>query len=366
MERFDERNVTLKEEATKPLKLIAILEPSLWLILNIAISASLFFGAWGYANWGFDITSGEIVSFTNLIFAIMGALVTLAILLPMITKAGVSLGRIFKVLEDNLDIVQKKNAVKVPEMKGRVVFNNVSMSYLNEEGIPNETPVIKNINFTAEPGEMIAILGATGSGKSTLINLIPRFYDVTQGKITIDGVDVRDMDIGDLRGHIGIALQKANLFSSNVRNNIKFGADISQEYVEKVAEVADAHSFITSHVDGYDRQVARKGVNFSGGQRQRISIARALARKPKILILDDSTSAVDVATETRIQGALPSVLEETTTFVIAQRISTVLIADKILLMENGEIVAQGAHRELLDTSPLYREIYESQLGKLED
>lgn len=361
IKRFDERNDILRDEATKPLKLIAILEPTLWLILNLSIAGSLFFGAIGG-----NVTSGEMVSFTNLIFSIMVALVTLAILLPMITKAGVSLGRIFKVIDDEPDVKKSDKVIPMTEMKGKVKFHNVSMSYLDEDGVPNKIPVIKNINFTAEPGEMIAILGATGSGKSTLINLIPRFYDVTDGKITIDGVDVRNINIDDLRSHIGIALQTANLFSGNVRNNIKFGADITQQYVEKVAVVADAHGFVDSHVDSYDREVVRKGVNFSGGQRQRISIARALARKPKILILDDSTSAVDVATETRIQAAFPSVLDNTTTFIIAQRISTVLIADKILLMDNGEIVSQGPHKELLKSSPLYREIYESQLGPLED
>jgi ATP-binding cassette subfamily B protein len=240
------------------------------------------------------------------------------------------------------------------------------MAYLGEDGRPGDRPVLKNINLVAEPGQMVAILGATGSGKSSLIHLIPRFYDVTEGRVTIDGVDVRDVKLADLRQHIGIALQQAILFSGTVRDNVRYGrSEANEDEVVAVAQAADAHGFVSAQVDGYDSAVAREGANFSGGQRQRISIARALAVKPKILILDDSTSAVDVATETRIQAALGEMLHDTTTFVVAQRISTVLIADKIIVLDNGEIVAEGTHDDLLASSSIYREIYESQLGGLE-
>jgi ATP-binding cassette subfamily B protein len=240
------------------------------------------------------------------------------------------------------------------------------MSYLGDDGSPSGRAALKNINLVAEPGQMVAILGATGSGKSSLIHLIPRFYDVTEGRVTIDGVDVRDVKLADLRQHMGIALQQAILFSGTVRDNVRYGRpEANEDEIVEVAQAADAHGFVSAQVDGYDSAVAREGANFSGGQRQRISIARALTVKPKILILDDSTSAVDVATETRIQAALGEMLHETTTFVVAQRISTVLIADKIIVLDNGEIVAEGNHDELLTCSSIYREIYESQLGGLE-
>jgi len=213
------------------------------------------------------------------------------------------------------------------------------------------------------PGQVVALLGATGSGKSTLINLIPRFYDVNTGRITVDGVDVRDVTLESLRVHIGIALQEPVLFSGTIRDNIRYGKpDATDEEVIEAAKAAQAHDFITSFPKGYDTEVGQRGVGLSGGQKQRVSIARAILVKPKILILDDSTSSVDVETEALIQEALETVMKGRTSFIIAQRISSVLKADKILVLDRGRIAGEGNHRELMETSPIYREIFDSQLG----
>ncbi len=222
---------------------------------------------------------------------------------------------------------------------------------------------MNNVSFTADPGQVVALLGATGSGKSTLINLIPRFYDVNSGRVTVDGIDVREVTLESLRTHIGIALQEPVLFSGSIRDNIRYGRpDATDEEVIEAAKAAQAHEFILSLPKGYDTEVGERGVGLSGGQKQRVSIARAILVKPKILILDDSTSSVDVETEALIQEALETVMKGRTSFIIAQRISSVLKADKILVLDRGKIVAEGNHKELMETSPIYREIFNSQLG----
>jgi ATP-binding cassette subfamily B protein len=252
----------------------------------------------------------------------------------------------------------------------------VSFSYDGDGG----NPVLKGVSFTAEPGQTVALLGTTGAGKSSLVHLIPRFYDVDAGRVTLDGIDVRDLDQDDLRRLIGVALQETVLFSGTIRDNIRYGRpEAGEEEVMAAAKAAQAHDFIISLPDGYDTLLGQRGVNLSGGQKQRLAIARALLLKPAVLILDDSTSAVDVETESRIQDALEAIMKERTSpstslrtghsaplmtcFVIAQRISTVLKADKILVLDDGQIAAQGTHAELLASSPIYREIYDSQLGK---
>jgi ATP-binding cassette subfamily B protein len=243
--------------------------------------------------------------------------------------------------------------------QGRIAFENVTFNYNGADG----DPVLKGVSFVAEPGQTVALLGTTGAGKSSLVHLIPRFYDVTSGCVSIDGRDVRDFDLATLRREIGIALQETVLFSDSIRDNIRYGRpEAPDEEVTAAAQAAQAHEFILSMPEGYDTILGQRGVNLSGGQKQRIAIARALLLKPSILILDDSTSAVDVETETKIQTALETIMKDRTSFVIAQRISTVLNADKILVLDDGQIAAEGTHRELLANSPIYREIYDSQLG----
>jgi ATP-binding cassette subfamily B protein len=255
-------------------------------------------------------------------------------------------------------VQNKPNAKVLSDVTGQVAFEDVSFSYAQ-----GGEPVLNNVSFTATPGQVVALLGATGSGKSTLINLIPRFYDANSGRVTVDGVDVKDVTIESLRKHIGIALQEPVLFSGLIRDNIKYGRpDATYEEVVEAAKAAQAHEFILSLPKGYDTEVGERGVGLSGGQKQRISIARAILVKPKILILDDSTSSVDVETEALIQQALETVMKGRTSFIIAQRISSVLKADKILVLDRGKIVAEGHHKELMEKSPIYREIFNSQLG----
>ncbi len=367
MERFDQRNDDLRVQARKPMRVTAFLSPVLMLVFNLGTAAVLWFGGSESVLEG-SPTVGELMAFSNYLLTATIPLILVAVLLPQVTAANASMGRIFEIFDVEPDIQERPDAQSIPSIRGRVIFDNVTFSYLNDDGTQNQTPVLKNINLTAEPGQMVAILGATGSGKSSLIHLIPRFYDVTEGRVTIDGVDVRDMRLDDLRRHVGICLQQAILFSGTVADNIRYGrpAETTEEEIITYAEAADAHGFVSAQVDGFDSRVAREGANFSGGQRQRIAIARALALKPDVLILDDSTSAVDVATETRIQSAMAELAQGVTTFVVAQRLSTVLIADKIIVLDNGEIVAEGEHRELLASSPIYQEIYESQLGGVEE
>jgi ATP-binding cassette subfamily B protein len=240
-----------------------------------------------------------------------------------------------------------------------VVFNDVSFHYQDGSG----EPVLRGVNLVVEPGQTVAVLGATGSGKSSLVNLVPRFYDVTAGQVLIDGIDVRRIRQDDLLANIGVVPQDSLLFSGTVRDNIRFGMpDADDDAVVAAARAAQAHDFIQGLPQGYDTAVEPRGTNFSGGQKQRLAIARALLPQPRILILDDSTSSVDVETETRIQSALQAKPLRRTTFIVAQRISTVLSADRIVVLDQGRVVAQGTHRELMESSPLYREIYESQLG----
>jgi ATP-binding cassette, subfamily B, multidrug efflux pump len=253
--------------------------------------------------------------------------------------------------------VDKLDAIKLPAVNGNVKFENVTFRYFG-----GGEPVLNNVSFEAKSGETIALLGATGSGKTTIINLLPRFYDPSEGSITIDGYELRDVTLDSLRSQIGIVLQETTLFSGTIRENIAFGKpDASQAEIESAAKAAAAHDFIMSFPDGYNTHVGERGQTLSGGQKQRVAIARALLLNPRILILDDSTSSVDLNTEAQIQKALDQLMYGRTSFVIAQRIGTVINADKILVLERGEIVAQGKHADLMEDSPIYAEIYNSQL-----
>jgi len=279
-------------------------------------------------------------------------------MVAQVSHAEASAGRIVEVLETPNQVVEPAEPIAMP-VRGRVAFENVTFSY---DGNGSE-PVLQDISLVAEPGETVAVLGATGAGKSSLVHLIPRFYDATDGRVTVDGVDVRDLSFETLRQQVGVALQEAVLFSGTVRDNIRYGRpDATDEEVVAAAKAAEIHEYIMSLADGYDTMIGQRGVNLSGGQKQRVSIARALLMNPRILILDDSTSAVDVETEARIELALKALPDAHTRFVIAQRISTVLNADKIVVLDRGRIAAIGTHQDLLSSSPIYQEIYESQLG----
>jgi ATP-binding cassette subfamily B protein len=355
--RFEKANTELYGISLKMTQYISIFFPIIMTLLNLGTVAIIYYG--GLQVFEGTTSVGQIMAFTNYLFATMFPVLMLAMMAAHFSGASASATRIMEVLDAVPEVEDKPDAIVLSEIQGRVAFENVTFSYRDDGG----DPVLYGISFTTEPGEKVALLGQTGSGKSSLINLIPRFYDVSEGRVTVDGIDVRDFKMDSLRSHMGISLQEAILFSGSIRDNIRYGnPDASDEEVVKAAKMAQAHEFIMSFPEGYDTMVGQRGVNLSGGEKQRVAIARALLVKPKILIMDDSTSAVDVETEAEIENALESLMDETTSFIVAQRISTVLKADKILVIDNGRIAAEGNHEELIETSPLYQEIYDSQLG----
>ncbi|RLC94492.1 MAG: ABC transporter ATP-binding protein [Chloroflexi bacterium] len=355
--RFDQANRNLTAENMRVMQLIAVLIPTMMTIVNLGVVGVLWFG--GELAITGDLTVGEIVASVNYMAFSLFPLMMLGGMVGPISSADASASRIWEILDSAADVQERPQARPLSEVKGRVTFEDVYFSY--NHGC--EESVLNGINLVAEPGQTVAILGATGSGKSSLIHLIPRFYDVERGRVTLDGVDVRDLPLDALRAQIGVALQEPVLFGGTARDNIRYGRpSATEEEVIVAAKAAQAHDFITAFPDGYDTTIGQRGVNLSGGQRQRIAIARALLVRPKILILDDSTSAVDVETEAKIEAALEELMADCTTFIIAQRISTVLNADKIVVLECGQVAAEGAHAELIESSPIYREIYESQLG----
>jgi len=355
--RFEEANTSLTDQTTKVLTIFSVLFPSMLIIINLSVLSVIWFG--GLEAIGGRFSVGDILAFVNYLLIAIFPLIFLAIMSSQLSAAQASAQRIYEIIDSDPQVKEKPDAKQLTDVKGKVAFEGVFFSY---SGNLNE-PVLQNVNLVAEPGQTIAILGATGSGKSTLIDLIPRFYDVTKGRLTIDGVDVRDVTLESLRSNIGVALQEAILFSGTIRDNIRYGKpEATEEEVISAAKAAQAHEFIIGMPKGYDADVGERGAGLSGGQKQRVSIARALLVQPKILILDDSTSSVDVETEARIQEQLDSLMKGKTSFIIAQRISTVLKADKIVVLDKGRVAAEGTHNELMETSPIYREIYDSQLG----
>jgi ATP-binding cassette subfamily B protein len=311
------------------------------------------------------MTVGQVSAFTTYLGLVITPLALIAIVIPFVLRGDVSAGRILEAYDVEPTVGDQDPATQLdPEhVEGRIVFDDVSFSFVRPDG-EVDPPVLKHINLTIEPGQKVGFLGATGAGKTALVNLIPRFYDPTEGRITIDGVDIADVSRDDLRSIVGIALQEAILFQGDLRFNLKFAnVDASDDVVIDAAEAADAYGFASNLPGGWEAPVARRGYNFSGGQRQRLSITRALTGQPKIIILDDSTSALDASTEGRVQDAIPDFMDHGTIIYVAQRISAVIDLDHIYLLENGEIVAEGTHEHLLATSPLYQEIYESQLGE---
>jgi ATP-binding cassette subfamily B protein len=355
--RFGVVNDDLMDQNVRVQRLFAVIMPTMTVIVNLSMVLVILIG--GRQAIGGTLTTGQLMAFINYLMITMFPLLMMGNLLVMLSQAEASAGRINGVLDTKSSIVDQQGAIDLSDVRGRVAFEHVTFSYDHEGG----ESVLQDVNFVAEPGQTVAILGETGSGKTTLINLIPRFYDVCGGRVTVDGVDVRDVTLASLRKHVGIALQEAVLFTGTLRDNIRYGRpDASQEEVKAAAQAVQAEEFILGTSKGYDTMVEERGANLSGGQKQRIAIARALLLKPSILILDDSTSAVDVDTEAHIQEALLRLHSQCTVFIVAQRISTVLAADKILILDKGRIAAEGTHQELMQTSPIYREIYESQLG----
>ena len=355
--RFKRANEALTDQSVKAARTVAIMPSFMMMTMNLGIISVLWFGGVQVTQGNMHI--GQIIAFVNYLMTTLFSLMMVSQMVIQLARAEASAKRIQEVIDKAPEVQDKPGARQDLPERGRVAFENVGFSY-HGDGCD---PVLKGVSFCAEPGQTVALLGTTGAGKSSLVNLIPRFYDTTSGRVTIDGVDVRDLDQETLRRKVGMALQETVLFSGTIGDNIRYGKpDASQAEVEAAARAAQAHDFILGLPDGYETQVGQRGVNLSGGQKQRIAIARALLIKPAILILDDSTSAVDVETEARIQAALDQLTRHSTSFVIAQRISTVLAADKIIVLDNGQIVAEGTHRQLLASSPIYREIYDSQLG----
>jgi ATP-binding cassette subfamily B protein len=355
--RFGAANQNLAADSVSAMRIVAVMPAFMMLTLNFGVIGVLWFGG-GFVIQG-SMQLGQIIAFVNYLTITLFSLMMVSQLVIQFARAEASAKRIQEVLEKTPDILDHPHATTKAAGKGRVVFENVSFRYNGDGG----DPVLKGISFTAEPGQTVAILGTTGAGKSSLVHLIPRFYDTSQGRVLVDDLDVRELNQEALRRTIGIALQDVVLFSGTIRDNIRYGRpDASEEEVIAAARAAQAHDFISSFPNGYDTQLGQRGVNLSGGQKQRIAIARALLVQPSILILDDSTSAVDVETEVKIQEALDEIMEGRTSFVIAQRISTVLKADKILVLDDGQIAAEGTHHDLMVSSPIYQEIYESQLG----
>jgi len=362
--KFGDAAQSLKVAAIIPQRYIALLMPSVYLLTFLGFAGIYYFGGIGVLSGIEGMNVGAVTASAEYIMILMMPLLIIAVILPFITAANSSLARIYEVLDTVPEISEPVSPVAInPEaIKGRVEFDHVSFGYLDNNGKPTGE-ILNDICLTAEPGQTIGFLGSTGSGKTTLLSLIPRFYDCTAGKVTIDGVDVRDFQEKTLRKIVGVCLQEPVLFSGAIRDTIGFGNEkITDDEIRLASRYADAEDFIMNIPENYSARVARRGANYSGGQKQRLSIARALAIRPKILILDDSTSACDVATEARIQDSISSVMKGITLFIIAQRISSVITADKIVLLDKGRIVGMGSHDELLASDPLYQEIYASQLG----
>jgi len=359
-QRFGEANDSMVNMSIQVMQLLAVLMPTVFLVINLATAAAVWVG--GNRVIAGTMTLGQLMASFNYLTRALFPVLMLGGMVGMAAAADASAERILEVLDEEPAVTDRPGVQPHASIGGKLAFENVSFAYDGDEA----EPVLCGVSFEASPGETVALLGATGSGKSSLVHLIPRFYDIDDGRITLDGVDIRDIPLSQLRAQVGMAMQEAVLFSGTVRDNIRYGRpEASDEEVVAAAQAAQAHDFIMTLPKGYDAMVGQRGVNLSGGQKQRISIARALLVSPKILILDDSTSAVDVETEIEIERALEHVMAGRTSIVIAQRISTVLNADRIIVLDGGQVSATGTHAELVASSPIYQEIYASQLGDRE-
>lgn len=374
-ERFGQANRELMTLAVKAARTVAVGWPLMMFILQLGVAAVLWFGGRHVIAGTMQI--GQIIAFVNYLFGTLFSLVMVSMLVMSFSRAEASARRIEEVLISQPAVRNRPQTLQAlpslpgaatgdgARVRGRLALEGVTFAY---DGDDHE-PVLRDVDLVAEPGQRVALLGATGAGKSSLVHLIPRFYDVQKGRVTLDGVDVRDLDLHLLRRNVVIALQEPILFTGTIRDNIRYGrTEATDTQVEEAARLAQAHEFIAGFAAGYDTEVGQRGVNLSGGQKQRIAIARALLVDPAVLILDDSTSSVDVETEAAIQMALAEFAagggsRPRTVILIAQRISTVLDADQILVLDGGRIAAAGTHADLLATSDIYREIHDSQLGE---
>jgi ATP-binding cassette subfamily B protein len=358
VEKFSSANEELQNKSIRANRNMSVFSPAIMLTVNLGIVGVLWLGGIGVNNGSMHV--GHIVAFINYMTQILFSLMMVSMVFNIFVRAKASTGRIAEVFSIEENITWSNVQTEETAEKGRIDFENVTFSY---EGTSGE-PVLKKINLTILPGETVGIIGSTGSGKSTLVNLIPRFYDVTSGVIKVDGVNIQQLSPKKLREKIAIVPQKNILFTGSVAENVRWGNDKAKiEEIEKASKMAEADDFIQAAPEGYDTRIGQGGVNFSGGQKQRISIARALVRNPEILILDDSTSAVDVATEARIKDSLKKYAKGLTCLLIAQRITSIMDTDKIVVLDHGEVAGLGRHDELLKDCQVYQEIYQSQMGK---
>lgn len=357
--RFEAANEDLTKTYIKVNRIMAFLMPIVMLVMSLTQLAILWFGGLRIKDGSMDL--GSLTAFIQYAMQIMFSMIMVTMMFIMVPRAQAAAVRINEILDTVSEINDPEQSKKSNSERGYVEFKDVSFSYHGAE-----QPAISNISFSAKPGEITAIIGGTGSGKSTLINLIPRFYDVESGKVLVDGVDIREMSQEDLRSKIGFVPQKAVLFSGTITENIKYGNDnATEEEVRYAAEVAQASEFIAEMKEGYDTEIAQGGTNVSGGQKQRLSIARALVRKPEIYIFDDSFSALDFKTDAKLRAALKKEIADSTVIIVAQRVGTVMDADRIIVLDDGQVAGMGTHKELMNTCEVYREIVASQLSEEE-
>ncbi len=360
-ERFDAANKDLSGTMFKIQRLMALMNPVMMIVLNFAVISLIVVGGNHISTVG-GILVGDIMAAVTYISQILMSMMMISMLFQSFSRASASSKRIEEVLDAEPVVAEGNISIAENGEKGHIVFENVSFRY--PDSPEDSAPVLSNIDLDIKQGENIAVLGATGSGKTTLVNLIPRFYDVTGGKILLDGKDVRDYSFEELRSKVALVLQKSELFSGTVAENLRWGnPDATDEELKKAAEIAQADSFIESFGEGYDTMIAEKGASLSGGQKQRLSIARAILKKPEIIIFDDSMSALDLKTSAKLSSALRAEMADTTVITIAQRVASVMNADRIIVLDGGGISAIGTHKELMENSDVYRDIYNSQLKR---
>ena len=368
VDRYQSRNDELYDAALRPARRIAVMEPSFMTLLFLAVAGALLLTGNGGDEF---LTPGELATFFNYLLTAMLPIAFLGFVLPEIGRMAGSMGRLLEVIEAEPEVREADDPAVLTSVDGRIEFDDVSLAYSarSDAGPHDPQPplVLDGVSFAVEPGETVVILGATGSGKTSLISCVPRFYDVTGGTVRIDGHDVRDLSLDSLRMNVAVALQQSNVFTGSIGRNIAMGrASATEAQIASAAESADALSFITALDEGFEANATERGNNLSGGQRQRIALARALIAQSRILILDDTTSAVDVATEARIMTNLAERFADTTVLMVVQRVTAALSADRVLLLDEGRLIGNGSHTDLLASSPEYREIVESQLGPLEE